>query len=474
MMQKIYILLPAHNRCAVTERFVDCLAAQSYTNYHLILIDDGSTDNTDQMAQAKLKDITVLKGWGNWWWAGSLQQGINWLKQHTVKDRDIVLFANDDITFETDFLQKAVSILDNLDAVLLLPYLRDEKTGIPQETGVEADLQALTFKTPTSADKINCLPTRGLFMRMADLRTIGGFRPWLLPHYWSDYEFTIRAHRKGIKLCTSADIAIRLEREQTGYRDFEKAGFVEFLQKYFSKKSVFNPVYHTSFILLTSPLFNIPLNISKVWRNFFVQVVRKFKYSLRIQKGRFYLANTIRRRRSNLKIIIGSAGTKQDGWISTDYPLLDLNDDRTFAALFDPGSVSNFLAEHVWEHLSLEDGAKASGNCFFFLKRGGLLRIAVPDGYHHDSDYIAQVKPGGHGAGADDHKVLYNYRTLSALLENAGYKVRLLEWFDEQGEFHYNNWDVEGGFIKRSTRFDLRNSTNNTAYTSLIIDASKP
>lgn len=62
----------------------------------------------------------------------------------------------------------------------------------------------------------------------------------------------------------------------------------------------------------------------------------------------------------------------------------------------------------------------------------------------------------------------------AALLENAGYKVRLLEWFDEQGKFHHEDWNVEDGLIRRSTRFDPRNSANPTTYTSLIIDASKP
>lgn len=474
MIQKIYILLPVHNRCAVTERFIDCLVAQTYSNYHLVLIDDGSTDNTDQMVQAKIKNLTVLKGRGDWWWAGSLQQGINWLERHAVKDQDIVLFANDDITFEADFLQKAVGILDNLDAALLLPYLRDEKTGLPQESGVDADLQKHTFNPASSPDKINCLPTRGLFMRMADLRRIGGFHPRLLPHYWSDYEFTIRAHRKGLKLCTSADLAISLDRDQTGHRSLEKAGFVEFFQKCFSKRTVLNPVYHTSFILLASPFSYMPLNVFKVWRNFSTYAAHKLKSSLKLRMERFRMANVIHRLRDDIKIIVGSATTKQDGWISTDYPLLDLTNARTFAALFDSGSVSNFLAEHVWEHLSLEDGAKAVSNCFAYLNQGGLLRIAVPDGLHPDPDYIAQVKPGGYGAGADDHKVLYNYRTLSGLLENAGYKVRLLEWFDEQGTFHHENWDVKDGLIRRSTCFDPRNSVNPTAYTSLIIDASKP
>lgn len=265
MMQKIYILLPAHNRCSVTERFIDCLAAQTYVNYHLILIDDGCTDGTTEMVQSKIKNLTVLKGRGDWWWAGSLQQGINWLEQRGVEGREIVLFANDDITFEADFLQKAVSILDSLDAALLLPYLCDEKSGLPQESGVDADLHKLTFSPAASPDKINCLPTRGLFMRMSDLRKIGKFHPRLLPHYLSDYEFTIRAHRKGLRLITSADIAIQLDRAQTGYRSLGDLDFINFLKRYFSKRHTSNPIYWSTFILLTVPNLHIPGHLFRLW-----------------------------------------------------------------------------------------------------------------------------------------------------------------------------------------------------------------
>lgn len=264
-MQKIHILMPAHNRREVTAKFIDCLAAQSYSNYHLILIDDGSTDGTAEMVQAKIENLTVLKGKGDWWWAGSLQQGIECLEKRGAEDRDIVMFANDDITFDADFLQKAAGILDRLDAALLLPYLRDENTGLPIESGVEADLQQLTFKEATSPDKINCLPTRGLFMRMADLRKVGGFHPWLLPHYLSDYEFTIRAHKKGLKLITSADIAIQLNRGQTGFRSLEHHGFIDFIKRFFSKKYVSNPIYWSTFILLTVPKSHIPGQLFRLW-----------------------------------------------------------------------------------------------------------------------------------------------------------------------------------------------------------------
>ena len=59
---KIYILLPVHNRRDQTKTFIDCLTAQTYQNYHLILIDDGSTDGTAEMVQSKIPLAIIIKG----------------------------------------------------------------------------------------------------------------------------------------------------------------------------------------------------------------------------------------------------------------------------------------------------------------------------------------------------------------------------------------------------------------------------
>lgn len=265
MSEKIYILLPVHNRSAITEHFVNCLAAQTYRSYHLVLIDDGSTDGTADMVRAKIKEISVIKGDGNWWWAGSLQQGIDWLKKRRVSDREIVMFANDDITFGVDFLQKATNVMKGLHNALLLPYVLNEKTGQSEDPGLEVDFCTLSFHPASSPEKVNCLPTRGLFMRMADLRKVGNFHPRLLPHYLSDYEFTIRAHRNGLKLITSEDIIIRLDRDQTGFRSLDHIDFIEFVKKYFSKKYVSNPIYWSVFILMTLPKSYVLGRLLRLW-----------------------------------------------------------------------------------------------------------------------------------------------------------------------------------------------------------------
>lgn len=196
------------------------------------------------------------------------------------------------------------------------------------------------------------------------------------------------------------------------------------------------------------------------------------EFSLAYQKIK--LKNSIKVAGKSLRIIIGAGITKQDGWISTNYPLLDLTKANTFLEIFPQRNVDVFFAEHVWEHLNIENGLLALTNCYQHLQSGGKLRIAVPDGFHKDKKYILDVEPGGTGSGSEDHKVLYNYRLLSSALENAGFQVILLEWFDEHGVFHFEDWDIEDGLVRRSTRFDDRNHDNPTTYTSLIIDALKP
>jgi predicted SAM-dependent methyltransferase len=162
------------------------------------------------------------------------------------------------------------------------------------------------------------------------------------------------------------------------------------------------------------------------------------------------------------------------GWVLTDKDILNITQRDSFAKYWKPNTRSIFLAEHVWEHLTLEESSQAIKNCFEFLRpKGGRLRIAVPDGFHPNSDYIEHVRPGGTGAGAEDHKILYNYLSLSSSLEEAGFQTKLLEYWNEKGEFNFQEWSLEDGHIFRSKRYDKRNQDGSLNYTSLIIDAIK-
>jgi predicted SAM-dependent methyltransferase len=174
-----------------------------------------------------------------------------------------------------------------------------------------------------------------------------------------------------------------------------------------------------------------------------------------------------------IRLVIGGSGLGYSGWTVTEVEYLDVANEADWQRYFSPASIAAMLAEHVWEHLTPIQAEKGATLCYRYLQTGGYLRIAVPDGLHPDSSYIAHVRPGGTGPGADDHKVLYTYRTLTSLLEKAGFTLQLLEYFDERGTFHFVDWDPAGGMITRSSRFDSRNTGRTLRYTSIVIDGYK-
>lgn len=173
------------------------------------------------------------------------------------------------------------------------------------------------------------------------------------------------------------------------------------------------------------------------------------------------------------RIIVGAGRYGQPGWIATDATSLNLLVEADWRAVVREGSVAAILAEHVWEHLDPADALAAALRCRRYLRPGGYLRIAVPDGLHPDPAYHAAVRPGGSGPGATDHRVLYTHRSLAGLLSAAGLSVRLLEYWDAAGAFHAVPWHSADGHIRRSVRYDERNASGQLRYTSLIVDGAK-
>jgi predicted SAM-dependent methyltransferase len=185
-----------------------------------------------------------------------------------------------------------------------------------------------------------------------------------------------------------------------------------------------------------------------------------------------YLLYLLKNRK--IKFNIGSAGINNDNtWYATDKENLNITRESDWRKYLYFLKVNNIFSEHVWEHLTDADTTLANRNCFRYLKRKGTLRLAVPDGYNPDKKYIEYVRPGGNGAGADDHKILYNYKIMKQRLEEVGFKVTLLEYWDEFGKFHAIEWSDDGGRVDRSIRYDSRNKNGIIGYTSLIVDATK-
>jgi predicted SAM-dependent methyltransferase len=181
--------------------------------------------------------------------------------------------------------------------------------------------------------------------------------------------------------------------------------------------------------------------------------------------------NGLRAKGEIVKVVIGAGATRGEGWLNTDLPTLDALNRADWRRIFPRSSIHRILADHVVEHWTEHQFSLFLRIVQPFLSAQAIVRIAVPDGFHPDPSYIEYVKPGGTGAGADDHKALYDHVKMTRILSQEQYSYELLEYFDEAGQFHRRSWDTREGFVRRSAEYDRRNRERPLSYTSLIIDA---
>ena len=193
----------------------------------------------------------------------------------------------------------------------------------------------------------------------------------------------------------------------------------------------------------------------------------------------------------HVKVAIGEGGRGRDekfpDWLSSDRNEMDAFSLPHWALLAKvSGGVTALFAEHVLEHFTPVEVYFAASMAFLTLKPGGRFRVAVPDAYNPDPNYIRYIRiggvPGGMGA---SHQVLWTKDTLPEIFESAGFEIVLHEFFDLQGTFHNHEDDSveqidKWGFVQRSARGmqELKRlnlmKVGNANWTSLYFDAVKP
>jgi predicted SAM-dependent methyltransferase len=105
----------------------------------------------------------------------------------------------------------------------------------------------------------------------------------------------------------------------------------------------------------------------------------------------------------NLKLALGSGTQAPDGWYGLDLHRRGPRIRRADLLLGIPaatGTVEAVLAEHILEHLYLDDVPRALLECRRILRRDGIIRVVSPDAAH-----IARLLQLG-PAGEDDPTVL--------------------------------------------------------------------
>jgi predicted SAM-dependent methyltransferase len=183
-------------------------------------------------------------------------------------------------------------------------------------------------------------------------------------------------------------------------------------------------------------------------------------------------------RDEKIKIIVGAAETYQPGWYSTNQQWLDITKHSDWDKVFQGKRlISHVVAEHVFEHLTYEECGEALANISAHMVDHARIRIAVPDGYHPDPTYQANVGIAGTGADAADHKQLLNVDVLNNLLRESGFEPKMVEGYDRTHRLVSRPYSSDDGFIRRSRANPSSSSAPGWSFidsnTSLIVDGIK-
>lgn len=281
---KVFVVVPVHNRLNFTKKCLLSLAKQNYKNFEVIVVDDGSTDGTSAYIRRVYPHVKIIKGPGNWWWTKSMYKGVAYALE-SAEDFDHILTMNNDCYFDSDYITNIVSasrenenaIVGSLivnaydhtkviDAGVIIDWKNPAIYGIADHISNEIGF----YKNKGIIKLIDTLPGKGTLIPAQTFRNIGNFNYLLLPHYISDYEFFCRAKRWGSKLIVSSKSIIYNFAKETGIGHKDEGGTWPFnaFKILFSRKSKLNIIDQFIFTILCCPRQYIINNLIQIFLKF--------------------------------------------------------------------------------------------------------------------------------------------------------------------------------------------------------------
>ncbi len=180
--QAVSVIIPTYNRSEMLASSLDSVAAQTFEDYEIIVVDDGSEDDTRQKVAARHERIRYL-------WQPN--QGVAEARNHALREvhSEFVAFLDSDDLWVPTFLERTVGRLREHpdEALVFTDFVSTDPRGKPlrghrkrpHQGEVTAELFASTF-----------IHTSAVVARASIIRDAGGFDGRLTHN--EDYDLWLR------------------------------------------------------------------------------------------------------------------------------------------------------------------------------------------------------------------------------------------------------------------------------------------
>jgi GT2 family glycosyltransferase len=204
----VWAIVPCFNRSVSTLRFLRCFAQQDYPNKHIVVVDDGSIDNTTLNVLVNYPEAHVVRGDGNLWWAGGTNLGIRYALEQGC---DYVLTINDDSQIPVNLVSRLVrTALGNDRYIVGCMIVEEDREDVVWSIGASMDfgspgLMRLNFagecvdvaKKLAYPYPVEFMPGNGVLLPRRLFAEVGFYDEVNFPQYHADSELVLRASRGG-------------------------------------------------------------------------------------------------------------------------------------------------------------------------------------------------------------------------------------------------------------------------------------
>jgi GT2 family glycosyltransferase len=205
---KVEIVTPVYNRRDITLQCLKSLSRIKKENLdvHIIIVDDGSTDGTEQAIRENYPEVELIKGDGNLWYTGGINRAI---KAALIHNPNYVLTINDDGIFDENFLVRMIECAEKYPKSIIgsLLLLWDTPHKLFQ-TSPKWDVWSGGFRhwqnqtvwtIPEKPWEVEIIVGNCVLFPVEAIREAGLMNEKRYPHF-GDAEYTPRMRKKGWRL----------------------------------------------------------------------------------------------------------------------------------------------------------------------------------------------------------------------------------------------------------------------------------